>query len=431
MEKDSPTAVDIRRAMASGELTWHQVVADSRARIAKTDGAVSAFVAVVGDAIDPPVGDPTNLDTYPLFGLPWAVKDVIDTASLPTSYGSPIYEKHQPVSDAACASRIRETGGLILGKSATTEFATRKPCATRNPSNLAHTPGGSSSGSAAAVAAGMIPLALGTQTLGSVIRPAAYCGVYALKPTFGMINRAGVKLLSESVDTVGVFARSIEDLALGTGAIAGRPSLVKLAFALGAQTRPMRLAFCRSPQWPRADPPAQAHFSGIAEALRGETTAIELPHILDDLEQAIDAITEFEIWDGLGFERTRCSDLCSAPLKQLFAKGGGRDAMAYEKALRVAERARQRFDDAFDEFDCLVTLSAPGEAPRGLDDTGPPIFNKIWNLLHVPCVTVPFGHGDHGLPLGLQVIAPRHRDEVAIRGAAHLERLLRNVRVAA
>ena len=423
------SAVDLRRQLAQGSISPLEVANHFREAIRRFDEELLAWVAMASEG-QTPVGKAADLKQFPLFGIPVGVKDVIDTADQKTEYGSEIYLGNRPSADAACVARIREAGGIILGKTATTEFATRRPCATRNPINTDHTPGGSSSGSAAAVAAAMTPLAIGTQTAGSVIRPAAYCGVLAIKPTFGLINRVGVKQLSDSVDTVGFFARSIPDLALIAGAIAGEPDLIDFAFETPRRERAkIRLAFCQSPQWEYADQAFKNFFNSTSEAARAKfgTPSLELPALFQGLDVSLDVTIEAEIWQSLTYERTKHFGTCSPQLKELFAKGVTHDRASVARAHEHAEAARQAFDKLLDDRDCLVTLSAPGEAPLGLSDTGPAIFNKAWTLLHVPCVTVPAGRGPNGLPFGLQVVAKRHQDRNALAGAEKLQSMLRQM----
>ena len=426
---DGISGVAIRRALAEGKISPDDVVAHYRTVIAQTDGHLHAWTSVAGK--NPmPVGNATDLAAFPLYGIPIGVKDVIDTVDHITEYGSEIYRGHQPAADAACVARIREAGGVVMGKTATTEFATRRPCATRNPLNAGHTPGGSSSGSAAAVASGMIPLAIGTQTAGSVIRPAAYCGIVAIKPTFGIINRVGVKQLSDSVDTVGFIARHLADLALMTGAVAGNPTLVNSAFASPGHDRcDVRLAFCKSPQWDSADQSMQEFFLAVSESAERQfrTSSLELPMPFHGLDTAVDIIVEAEIWQALAYERSQQGNHCSPQLQQLFSLGATHGVDLVIRAQRHAELARLAFDTLLDDVDCLVTPSAPGEAPRGLADTGPAIFNKVWTLLHVPCVTIPAGHGPNRLPFGLQVVAKRHKDAIALAGAERLVSILRQL----
>ena len=421
------SAVALRRQLSEGKLSFDALASHYREVIARGDRTLHAWVSV-GSKTGTPAGNPSDLAEFPLFGLPVGVKDVIDTRDHRTEYGSEIYRGNRPSADAACVARIRESGGLVLGKTATTEFATRRPCATRNPLNPDHTPGGSSSGSAAAVAAGMTPLAVGTQTAGSVIRPAAFCGVAAIKPTFGIVNRVGVKQLSDSVDTVGFFARYVADLALISGAVARNPQLIDFAFAPSVHDRQhVRLAFCRSPQFDSADQAMKDFFLDLSESSNREfdTRALELPRPFEGLDTAVDVIIESEIWHGLGYERTQHWEQCSSQLQQLFSAGAKHSIESVIRAQRHAELARLAFDAFLDDVDCLVTPSAPGEATRGLDDTGPAIFNKVWNLLHVPCVTIPAGRGPNGLPFGLQVVAKRNKDHVALAGAEKLASMLR------
>jgi amidase len=419
MKIDGRSAVALRCALRDGELSPQAVYDHFYRTIEQGNASLRAWVRVAG-AVSAPVGDARHINRYPLFGLPIGVKDVIDTFDLPTAYGSDIYLDHQPPADAACVARIRETGGVVIGKTASTEFATRRPCSTINPLNAAHTPGGSSSGSAAAVAAGTTPLAVGTQTAGSVIRPAAYCGVAALKPTFGVVSRAGVKQLSDSLDTVGFFARHVRDLALITGAVTRNGHLLEFALAprSGAASEP-RLAFCRSPQWISAEEHMQQFFDTLGRAANREfgIPTFELPPMFNGLEVATDLIIEAEAWQGFSYERSTHWDKCSPQLQELLTNGSQHSAQSIIEAQRHAELARIAFDALLHDVDCLVTPSAPGEAPRGLQDTGPATFNKIWTLLHVPAVSVPAGTGPNGLPYGLQVIARRNKDHVALAGA--------------
>jgi len=430
------SATTLRRQIAEGRRSARDVVSGCLAAIAHRDASIAAWACHLdSDASVAPRGAAADLAGAPLYGLPVGIKDVIDTADFPTEYGSEIYPGNRPACDAALVARMKEAGAVILGKTATTEFATRRPCRTVNPLNPAHTPGGSSSGSAAAVAAGMVPLAVGTQTLGSVIRPAAYCGVAAIKPSFGLLNRSGVKILSDAVDTLGIFAQAVPDLALVTGAVAGDPDLTGLAFRIegGEDFVPLRLALCRSPQWPHAAAHMQAAFERVERALSGTdgVTLLTLPPEYDALEPLVDRISEFEIRQSLSFERVFRFDGCSDHLRAIFDKAAGHSAAAVAEARLQAEALRCSFDGIFDGFDCIVTPSAPGEAPIGHGDTGPAIFNKIWTLLHVPCVTVPAGLGPSGLPLGLQVVARRGRDDLALLGALRLQAMLRQKDLAA
>jgi Asp-tRNA(Asn)/Glu-tRNA(Gln) amidotransferase A subunit family amidase len=352
----------------------------------------------------------------PLHGLPLGVKDIIDTFDLPTEYGSPIYAGHRPAADAACVALARGHGALVMGKTVTTEFATYAPGPTTNPHDAAHTPGGSSSGSAAAVADRMLPLAFGTQTGGSVIRPAAYCGVVGYKPSFGLLPRSGVKAISDSFDTVGVFARAVEDAALLVAALAGRDAL-RVPATLNAP----RLGLCRTPQWPAAQPETHKLFEELPGRLVRagvRVGALEMPQAFAPLADLHGTIWDYEIARCLADEHRRHRDRIREPLRSQLERGRGVSAEAYDAAQRVAHECRRRLADAMHDFDALVVPSAPGEAPEGLASTGDSVFNRVWTLLHAPCVNVPVGRGPKGLPLGVQVVG-RIGEDAKVLACAH------------
>jgi Asp-tRNA(Asn)/Glu-tRNA(Gln) amidotransferase A subunit family amidase len=359
----------------------------------------------------------------PLHGVPVAVKDLIDTADMPTAYGSPIYRGHRPSADASCVALARAAGAVVLGKTVTTEFATFTPGMTANPHNPAHTPGGSSSGSAAAVADGMAPLAFGTQTAGSVIRPGAYCGCIAYKPSFGLINRAGAKPLADSLDTVGVFARAVEDTAFFVGVLTERPALRRLALP----QQPPRFGLYRTPVWEQAEPATAAALDAARGALeRAGAVVMELPiapgH--EGLTGAQDTIMWFETVRALAYERIEHSAELSPRLAQLIDAGLAIGAEAYDRALAGAQEARAGLDAFFGACDAVLVPAAPGEAPAGLGNTGNPVFNRMWTLLGVPCVTLPARWAQNGLPTGVQLVG-RIRDDVRLMVcAAFLEQAL-------
>ncbi len=352
----------------------------------------------------------------PLHGLPLGVKDVIDTFDAPTGYGSAIYRGHRPAADAGCVAMARALGAVILGKTVSTEFATFPPGPTANPRNLAHTPGGSSSGSAAAVADFMVPLAFGTQTSGSLIRPAAFCGVVGYKPSFGTLPRNGVKLLADSLDTVGILACSAEDAALLVSALTGRASL-----PIALSVPPPRLALCRTPQWPAAEPETVALFDELpgqlvrAGAFVGK---LELPAPFAGLEAAQNTIWEYEMARNLAHEFHRHRERIREPLRSQLARGWTIPAEHYDAAKALARDCRRMLADVMADHDALIVPAAPGGAPLGLQATGNPVFSRIWTLLHVPAVTVPWATGQHGLPLGVQVIG-RVGDDARALACAH------------
>ena len=359
----------------------------------------------------------------PLHGIPIAVKDLIDTVEMPTSYGSPIYRGHQPDADASCVALARAAGAIVLGKTVTTEFATFFPGKTANPRNPAHTPGGSSSGSAAAVADGMVPLAFGTQTAGSVIRPGAFCGCVAYKPSFGLINRAGVKPLADSLDTIGVFARSAEDAAFFAGVLSERPALRHLS----SPQQVTRFGLYRTPAWAQAEPATVAALDAARMALeRAGATVMELPIAPEHegLSEAQDTIMWFETVRALAHERIEHSAQLSPPLAQLIDAGMAVGADVYDQArVRTAE-ARAKLDAFFGPCDAVLVPAAPGEAPAGLGNTGDPIFNRMWTLLGVPCAALPARWSDNGLPTGVQLVGRVNDDARLLLCAAFLERAL-------
>lgn len=359
----------------------------------------------------------------PLQGLPIGVKDVLDAADLPSQYGSPIWAGHRPRADAAAVAWARAAGGVVIGKTVTTEFATRHPGPTRNPVNPAHTPGGSSSGSAAGVRAGLFPLAYGTQTAGSVIRPAAFCGVVGYKPTFGLINRAGMKIMAESLDTVGVLARSVADCALFAGAVSGRD----LGDPDAQPARAPRIGVCRSPSWPAAAPETQALLERVATALGRAGAAVsarELPDGYADLIEAHPIVMNAESARSLGWELAHHRDRLSESLRERMDFGLRQTEAALDNAYAVFARCQAGFSAAMEGLDVLVTPAAPGEAPKGLGWTGDPAFNFIWTSLHVPCVTVPTGTGPNGLPLGIQAVGRRGEDRAVLAWARWVEAAL-------
>jgi Asp-tRNA(Asn)/Glu-tRNA(Gln) amidotransferase A subunit family amidase len=346
--------------------------------------------------------------TGPLHGLPLAVKDLFDTQDFPSTYGSLIYNRQQPQADAAAVALCRQAGAIVLGKTVTTEFATFTPGPTRNPHNPAHTPGGSSSGSAAAVGAQMVPLALGTQTAASIIRPAAYCGVVGFKPSFGLIPRAGVKSLSESLDTIGGFGRSVADVALLTSVMADAPHWRELHIS----SKP-RIGLCRTPNWHAAAASSREALQLAAERLRqagAEVVDIELPASFTPLAEVHDLIMWAEAFKALAFERLCHPQLLSDNLRQRLAIGEQIDfAQNRYNHARLAE-ARSDLSMVFADCDLLLTPSACGEAEAGLQRTGDPLFSRAWSALGLPSLHLPTGVGPAGLPLGVQLIGPEGSD---------------------
>jgi Asp-tRNA(Asn)/Glu-tRNA(Gln) amidotransferase A subunit family amidase len=361
-----------------------------------------------------------SVQAGPLRGIPIGVKDVLDTAVMPSQYGSPIWTNWRPKADSAAVAWARAAGGVPIGKTVTTEFATRKPGPTTNPANLAHTPGGSSSGSAAGVGAGLFPLAYGTQTAGSVIRPAAFCGVVGYKPTFGTINRTGMKLMSDSLDTIGVMARTVGDCALFASAVSGHD----LGDPDIKPDRAPRIGICRSPTWDAAALETHALLARVTDALGQAGASVEmreLPALFASLIEAHPVVMNSESARALGWELAHHADLLSDGLRERMEFGLSQSRAARYDAYEVFDATQQAFPAAMDGLDILVTPAAPGEAPRGLDWTGDPVFNFIWTTLHVPCVTVPAGTGPNGLPLGIQIVGRRGDDRGMLTWARWVE----------
>lgn len=361
----------------------------------------------------------------PLHGLPLGIKDNIDTAGQPTAYGSAVYAGHLPQADAAVVALARTAGAWVMGKTACTEFANMTPCATRNPHAAGHTPGGSSSGSAAAVAAGLVPLALGTQTAGSVIRPAAFCGVVGYKPSPRLLPRAGVKPNSDTLDEIGVLARSVEDAALLAGVLG----------AWGAGPAPhfdaapmgLRLGVTLTSRAPAASPAMVAMVEDAAARLSGAGAEVQLavwPEGFDALFDAQRTVQVFETAMALGAERQYRRRQLSTGLRALLDEGVAMPAASYAAALRTAQTVGLRIGELFGQAEVLLTPAAPGAAPRSLRQTGDPVFNRPWQLLGCPCLTLPGGLDAEGLPLGLQLVARPGQDVRLFEVAAWVQERL-------
>lgn len=406
------TAVEAARLMARRELSAEALLRACLERIAARETVVGAWTFLdpglalaQARALD---GGPVR---GPLHGLPLGVKDIIDTVDMPTEYGAAaVYPGHRPAWDAACVATARAAGAVVMGKTVSTEFANYHPGKTTNPHNPLHTPGGSSSGSAAAVACGMVPLAFGTQTAGSVIRPAAFCGVVGYKPSHGLICRAGTKPLSDTLDTLGVFARSVEDAALFVAALTGRSELRTDTGTTGSAPR---VGLCRTCEWESAQPEARAAWESAARRLSragAGVTELALPPDFDGLAAAQAEIMAYEMARCLAHERLSHGDKLSARLKELLGQGLALPPRRYDADLALARRCRLKAEDLFAGCDLLIAPSAPGEAPRGLAATGDPVFSRVWTLLGLPCIHLPFSQGPNGLPVGVQAIGPFESD---------------------
>jgi amidase len=378
------------------------------ARIAAREGTVHAWAHLDADhALKQARARDAEAPRSPLHGLPLAVKDIFDTADLPTAYGSPIYAGHRPPQDAAVVALLRQAGAVILGKTVTTEFAAAFPGPTANPRNPAHTPGGSSSGSAAAVADGMVPAGLGTQTLGSVIRPASYCGVVGFKPSYGLVPAAGMKPGAHAFDTVGFLLRDIADAPLLLSAVTPRRDWTQPPPAAP------RIAAIRGPAWDRALPETVAAVEDAARRLAGagaRVTDVAPPPALETLREAVWTVLCYETYQNLTYERIAHGDRVSPPMHKIFALAAAMSLDDYRAALARALEGRAALNALLAGYDAALTAAAPGEAPHGLGATGEGVFNGAWTAAHLPCVTLPCACGPKGLPVGIQLVAPQWRD---------------------
>ena len=404
------TATEAAARLGRGDITSAELVRDCLARIEAREDEVGAWEFLDPDrAIEQARLCDTTPARSPLHGIPIGVKDVIETADMPTAHGSAIYAGHVPANDAACVALAREAGAVILGKTVTTEFAAVTPGKTANPHDTRRTPGGSSSGSAAAVADFMVPIALGTQTVGSIVRPASYCGTVGFKPSFGTFSLAGVKAQAESMDTLGFFARSVADIGL-FGAV---PLGVERAFEIPALDTPPRIGVCRTPHWPRAEPSTVMAMDRAVELL-GEAGAelgdVELAETFDAVLDAQWAILMFEFARSLAYERTTHRDQLSDRLRDLLDRGMAVAYPEYAAALDLAGRCRAEIAPLFDRHDAVLTPSAAGEAPVGLQAPSDLLFQRLWTVLHLPCVSLPGLVGEAGMPVGIQLVGG-HRNE--------------------
>ena len=426
------SASDAARHIANGELTAEELVQACVDRIEEIEPTVQAWQSFDAEFALMQAREADRIWAAheamgSLHGVPVGIKDIIDTISFPTENGSALHKDRQPTEDAAVVSMLRQAGAIIMGKTVTTEFAVYQPGKTRNPHNPEHTPGGSSSGSAAAVATGMVPVALGTQTNGSVIRPASYCGVYGYKPSHGLISRTGILDISHALDTVGVMARSIEDCALLAQTIMTyddvdpdmRPRAVpKLAdVALSEPPVEPDLVFMQTPVWDQLESTTQEAFAELTDVLGTRCEAEELPYPFEDAWRWHKTIMLTDIackFHGL-YEENKSG--ISAKLAAMIEEGRTLSAVDYAAALEWREQLTLGIDAVFDEYDAIITPAATGEAPKGLDDTGSPACCTLWTFLGLPAVTIPLLEGPNGLPMGVQVVGKRGNDARLLRTA--------------
>jgi Asp-tRNA(Asn)/Glu-tRNA(Gln) amidotransferase A subunit family amidase len=438
----SLAALGISEAAAGireGRLTSAELVGDCLKRIDEVDRDIEAWAFLdrehamrQAEACDDHRS--RGQATGPLHGVPVGIKDIFDTSDMPTEFGSKLWSGRTPRRDAAAVARLRAAGAVILGKTVTTEYAYFSPGKTRNPHNREHTPGGSSSGSAAAVAALMVPGAIGSQTNGSMIRPAAFCGVVGFKPTHGLIPRSGALLLSRALDHVGVFARSVDDAALLAEVLAGfddedpdtraiaRPPFVDVAKS--EPPLPPRFAFVRTPAWKHAEEVTGEAFAELVEALGEHVSEVEIGQSFERVFDMHRTIMEVEMAHNLHRDFEQGGESLSQVLRALIERGRKAMAVDYTRALAGSAPLNQALDSVFDEYDAIITPSAPGPAPRGLDSTGNPAFCTLWTYLGTPSVTLPLLSAENGLPIGVQLVGRRGNDARLLRTANWLIKTL-------
>lgn len=430
------TATEAAGMIARGEISSEEYTRALIAQVDSIEGKVQAF-----EHFDPEhaLEQAKARDEYrahgnalgSLHGVPVGIKDCIDTSDYPTENGSKLFADRRPFRDAAVVAKLREAGAVIFGKTVTTEFAFYHPGKTRNPHDLERTPGGSSSGSAAAVAAGMVPLSIGTQTNGSIIRPASYCGVFGMKASHGLVSRTGVLSHSQALDHVGPFARSLDDIALALDTIAGydpedpdTKSYAVPSFLSGLRENPPmtpRLAYVRTPVWNKAEKSTAEAFEELADSLGEIVQRVELHepvygHAWDDLR----AIMTVDMAHRHGKIVGRGGDVPSQTLKDFIAEGRRVPAVRYLEALSQAKQYGRSLSDFFDYYDAILTPASTGVAPKGLESTGDPAFCSLWTLTGLPAISLPLLQGENGLPLGVQLVGPAGRDARLLRTAKWL-----------
>ena len=432
----SLSASDAVHLIRQGAIDSAQLVEACLARVRETDTQVQAWAFLDPDHALAQARAADDLKRQglpigPLHGVPVGVKDIFDTADMPTEYGSVLYAGRTPSRDSAAVAMLRAAGAVIIGKTVTTEFATQAPGKTRNPHDPERTPGGSSSGSAAAVAAGMVPLALGSQMNGSVIRPAAFCGVLGFKPTHGLIPRHGMLTLSRTLDQVGVFARTVHDLALLAGQLVGyderdpdtRPR-ARIPFAeVAAEEPPLppMFAFVKTPHWERADEETKEAFGELIEHLGDRVEEVELFPSAAEAWQWHETIMEAEMAANLEREWKEGRDRLSDSLRAQLERGREVRAVDYQRAVARIRPIHESFVELFEQrYDAILTPAAPGTAPKDLASTGDPSFCTLWTLCGMPAVSLPLLQGTNGLPLGVQLVGPRDGDARLLRTARWL-----------
>jgi Asp-tRNA(Asn)/Glu-tRNA(Gln) amidotransferase A subunit family amidase len=425
------SASEAARLIRDGLISSEELVTACLARVRETDAQIQAWAF-----LDPAYAleqaraaddlKRQGVPIGPLHGIPVGVKDIFDTADMPTENGSVLHSGRAPSRDATVVAMLRAAGAVIMGKTVTTEFAYFAPGKTRNPHNPEHTPGGSSSGSAAAVAAGMVPLALGSQTNGSTIRPAAFCGVIGFKPTYGLISRHGVLQLSRTLDHIGLFARTVEDIALLAEQLVGyderdpdtRPRARIPFVEVAAEEPPLEpmFAFVKTPYWERTDEETKEGFAELIETLGDRVEEVELFLSAAEAWEWHRTIMDAEMAANLVREYEKGRERLSEQLRELLERGRAVRATDYQRALSRIAPIHESFLELFEQrYDAILTPAAPGTAPKGLASTGDPSFCTLWTLCGMPSISLPLLQAMNGLPLGVQLVGPRDGDARLLR----------------
>jgi Asp-tRNA(Asn)/Glu-tRNA(Gln) amidotransferase A subunit family amidase len=412
-----------RKKIADGIITTAEYLDACLDRIAEREPQVGAWTYLAHEAARAQASSADRRESSGVLqGIPIAIKDIIDTHDMPTEHGSRIYKSSIPVSDAACVAMLRRAGAIILGKTVTPEFAAVTPGRTANPHNINHTPGGSSSGSAAAVADFMVPAAIGTQTVGSTIRPASYCGVVGYMPSHQILPVQGVKTQAGSLDNLGILTRSVADVALVANAILGSDAL-----QASASPAPPRIGFCPSPHWPQAQDSARKVIAKAIAVLRSAGAIVEDANLPANFGDALDAhwtILCFEFARAMAYEYHTHRDGLSTRLIDLLNRGFATPFSNYREACAIAAARRRELAPMMDRYDVLLTPAAAGEAPEGLQAPSDMLFQRFWTVLHVPAITLPGFTGPRNLPIGIQLIGPQFGDTKLLSAAAWIERAI-------
>ncbi|ADH89612.1 Amidase [Ancylobacter novellus DSM 506] len=414
------SAAALAQAVRAGRLTPADVAERCAEAIRAQEGEVRAFASLDLDALTAKATSPGLAET-PLAGLPVGIKDILDTVDFPTERGSPLYAGYRPATDAAIVRMTARAGGLMAGKTVTTEFAFMQPSPTRNPRRLSHSPGGSSAGSAAAVAAGMLPVTIGTQTGGSVIRPASYCGVTGYKPSYKMLPVLGLKPFSWSLDTLGLFGAHVADVAFAAGAISGRD------FALDHDANAPRIAVAKTARAHLATEDAHAALEQAARAAEragASVTVVDLSEAVEKGDEAHAAMQGYEAALALAHEWDHHREALSPTLGTYLEEAMRITPEQYDAGRRLARQSRHALSDLFADYDALLTFSATGEAPEGFATTGSPAFNRLWTMSGAPCINVTGLTGATGLPIGVQLVGRFGRDRALLEAARFLERAI-------